>query len=335
MNIVVIHDNDADGICAAWCIDKAFPDANKVFIPQRAGDNNIEWALDLPNPLNTHVYLVDRSYPRHTLNNLAELCRKVIVIDHHKTAHEDLVDQYLHTNIDLHIDLNHSACALAFDYAVEYGENTDFCECIPWFIEYIEDRDMWWWKLRASKQYNTALYILGHSFETYDNLYDEYLNSKQDIYFTALYDMGDAALKMQHKIVQSLTEGNTVGYYWMKFPETEFSESPALVAVLSCPFSLISEVGNYLLTYQGEDRKCLTPDVVLCHQQTYEITTYTARDKTTYSIRSKEKDMSGFAKSMGGGGHPKACGFSTFDVFHPDILNHLDIVVKPLPSASV
>ena len=87
--LVIIHDTDADGIAAAWCINRGFKDeyTEVILIPQRSGINIIPEGL-LPTD---DVFMVDRTYPWDTLVELYQQVFSVTVIDHHKSAPTALI----------------------------------------------------------------------------------------------------------------------------------------------------------------------------------------------------------------------------------------------------
>jgi hypothetical protein len=84
---VIIHDKDADGIAAAWCINKWMveDDNETVLIPQRAGVNEIPveiYELMEDPSIKTTVYMVDRTYPLKLMVELSKLVSRLVVIDH-------------------------------------------------------------------------------------------------------------------------------------------------------------------------------------------------------------------------------------------------------------
>jgi len=76
------------------------------------------------------VYVVDFSYSRDILKRVADRC-KVVVLDHHKTAMEDLADLPF-----AHFDMNKSGAVLAWEY---FHPN----EPIPLLLTYVQDYDLW------------------------------------------------------------------------------------------------------------------------------------------------------------------------------------------------
>jgi len=348
--LVIIHDTDADGICAAWCINKGFKDEydSVLLIPQRAGVNTIPVGL-LPTD---SVYMVDRTYPWDILIQLSQQVFNVTVIDHHKLAMDNYVKeveelteftdtmirtrssiQFDYSNITVLIDTNHSACMLAHLWSMEHSIDPDTSVGPPWFVSYIEDRDIWKWELPNSKAINSGLHYLGHTFEQYDQyilcIATHPLNYHV-IQIDGIHNIGTIVLQTQFNIIKSIAHGPTVTYLSHLHNLTDrygrlTGNGILKYAVLCCPFTLISDMGDYFLNYH--DRNSLSDastdkevqeynsfaevDVVLCYNET--------TDGYVYSIRSKQ-DMLWLAQLYGGGGHPSACGFTT-KIPPSDILN--------------
>ena len=76
------------------------------------------------------VYVVDFSYSRDILQRVADRC-KLVVLDHHKTAMDDLADLPF-----AHFDMNKSGAVLAWEY---FHPN----EPIPLLLTYVQDYDLW------------------------------------------------------------------------------------------------------------------------------------------------------------------------------------------------
>ena len=122
MTYVLYHANCDDGFGAAWAARKKLGDA-AVYVPVKYGD-----PLP-PTVTGERVYVVDFSYPRDVLETLADRC-KVVVLDHHKTAQEDLADLPF-----AEFDMERSGAGMTWDYFFP-GQPR------PPLIDHIEDRDL-------------------------------------------------------------------------------------------------------------------------------------------------------------------------------------------------
>ncbi len=341
--LVIIHDTDADGKAAAWVIAKWFgvEAANNIlFIPQRAGENTIPSALTEYDA----VYLVDRTYPWDTLKELSTKVASVTVLDHHKSALENYASQddvnsdnsdaleftpeFLHfefNNIYVLIDTTHSACMLAHLYALEHSACESMPVTAPWFINYIEDRDLWKFELPDSKEINAAMWLLGVEQGNMDVwfkcLEEDNLSIAFD-YLDNIKQIGKTVIKTQMKTIEKIAKGPTVSYglirealwYTPLVPPELHGKQHITVSLVCCPFDLISDLGNYMLNCT--DPNFARSEVIICYNYMLdkELPYY------TYSIRSKIP-MDWFAKAKGGGGHPLACGFkSSLPPTHPELL---------------
>ena len=80
--LCIYHGNCADGFGAAWVVRKALG-ANVEFVPGVYGQ-------EPPDVAGKDVVLVDFSYKYDVLAELAWRAKSIIVLDHHKSAAEDL-----------------------------------------------------------------------------------------------------------------------------------------------------------------------------------------------------------------------------------------------------
>lgn len=333
--LVVVHDVDADGISSAWLLNRFIgPQHDSVLlIPQRAGEDTLpEQELFLTD----NVYLVDRTYPLILLLRLRRLVSTITVLDHHKSrmdeyAAEPLVNSDAISALDLSpskiyfeyhdlkvlVDTTHSACMLTHFYCMEHADNVPVTPY--WFIRYIEDRDMWWFKLHNSREINAGLHYCGNIPNNYDQYAEDPLPSRLSTTVDEIYKVGVVVLQTQLNIIKHLAHGPTVihtemtkALYTNKVPPELEGKNSLRVAMLCCPFELISDLGNYMLhcTDEGYEQ----PEVVMCYNYIAEPSHY------VYSIRSKVP-MDWFAKANGGGGHALACGFKS--TYTPLQLTHI------------
>lgn len=98
---------------------------------------------------------------------------RVVVLDHHKTALEQLSETAVGENVTKVIDMERSGATIAFDYfkeklklepnqmVVEVGE----FDRVGSLFKYIEDGDLWRWRLPNSKAFSSGLKDLGIEFD--------------------------------------------------------------------------------------------------------------------------------------------------------------------------
>ncbi|GAB4280171.1 MAG: DHH family phosphoesterase [Oscillatoriaceae cyanobacterium] len=148
---ILYHGHCYDGFGAAWAAWKALGD-NAQYI----GVNYGEPQPEIPD--NAAVFIVDFSYPRDVLLELKERSSSLLVLDHHKTAQEDLRE------LDFAVfDMQKSGAMLAWEFW-HPGEP------IPELISYIQDRDLWRFELPQSREVFVALTSYPMEFQVWDSL---------------------------------------------------------------------------------------------------------------------------------------------------------------------
>src|ERR1700721_2643616 len=79
--LIITHANCSDGFCCAWQLWNLYPNAEFHFC--NYGDNP-------PDVTNRNVLMTDFSYKRPVMQELINKATNVVVLDHHKTAKEEL-----------------------------------------------------------------------------------------------------------------------------------------------------------------------------------------------------------------------------------------------------
>jgi oligoribonuclease NrnB/cAMP/cGMP phosphodiesterase (DHH superfamily) len=140
---ILYHDHCTDGLGSKYAAWKRFGDQAQ-YIPVSYGNAP-------PKQLDAYseVYILDFSYPRATLVALKKLCLSVVVLDHHKTAQTDLEG----LGDWCRLDMSKSGCVMAWEYF-----HPDIP--IPQLLLHVQDRDLWQWKLKGTKEVCAALPLL-------------------------------------------------------------------------------------------------------------------------------------------------------------------------------
>ena len=146
--IVIYHGNCLDGFTAAWAAWRKFGDEDTEYVAASYGD-------DPPFVAGRDVVIVDFSYPRELMLLMAAsgMAKSILVLDHHKTAQAALEGLPFAT-----FDMNRSGAGLAWD--TFHGASTR-----PWLVNYVEDRDLWNWRLDDSKAINA--FICAHKMGSF------------------------------------------------------------------------------------------------------------------------------------------------------------------------
>lgn len=154
MSICIYHANCSDGFGAAWVVRKALGDIE--FHPGAYSENP-------PDVSGKNVIIVDFSYPRNILVQMANKAKTILIIDHHKSAIVNLVD--LPSNVKSVFDMTHSGVILTWKYF--FPEQSP-----PTLLQHIEDRDLWKFKLPGTRAIMASIFSYPYEFEIWDDLTD-------------------------------------------------------------------------------------------------------------------------------------------------------------------
>ena len=168
---ILYHASCYDGFGAAWAAWRKFGDDAK-YIP-------VHYGKPMPElPDGSDVFIVDFSYPRQELLALKARMNSLVVLDHHKTAQQDLA------GLDFAIfDMDKPGAVLAWKYFHP-------AKPVPKLLEYVQDRDLWRWNLAQSREFSAALQSYKMDFELWENMMNKTLS---------LIDEGEAILRWQQQ----------------------------------------------------------------------------------------------------------------------------------------
>ncbi len=262
--VVLYHGNCTDGFSGAWVARKKFGDNADYIAVQH----------QTPPPVglqNKDIYLIDFSYPSDTTLTLLKEARSFIPIDHHITAKETVMSIPGHVYGD-----NNSGSVLAWQYFFP-------TEKVPLFLQYIEDGDLWNFKLPRSKDFYSFMLTLPFDFDTWDKLVSEFENDDKR---RGHLDYGAHIREYQENIIEEQ----------LKEAQEVILDGHSALAVNSSIFE--SQTGNIIID-KGYDIGI--------------IWRYLGEGDIKVSLRSKkggEIDVRKIAEKYGGGGHTSAAGFT-------------------------
>lgn len=282
-NVVLYHASCPDGTGAAWPFWRENMKLECNSVPFQAYE--VRHGEPYPNIIGKTVAIVDFSYKRSIMKDICEAAKYVIVIDHHKTAIRDL--EGLEKEVDNYcgiFDVERSGAQLVWDvvYPSEGGVQR------PWFIDIIADRDLWKWEIPNSKYIGKALYH--RDWYTFQKM--EYMKGMHSGVTNDLI----AELTKEGKFISS-KEKKDIDYSCGTAILCNFEGYK--VKLSSCHPTLRSEVGN-ILSNNGCD---------FAATWRYDFQS----DSWWISLRGSNKsplDLAKICEKFGGGGHPKACGFT-------------------------
>jgi oligoribonuclease NrnB/cAMP/cGMP phosphodiesterase (DHH superfamily) len=271
-DICIYHGWCPDGFTAAWAIWKRFGED----VEYRHGS----YGAGMPTVDGKHVLLVDFSYKRPQMLEMLEKAASVTILDHHKTALEDIGDLIESGRLQGVFDMNKSGARLAWEWA-HPGEE------IPAIVKYVEDRDLWRWAYgENTKAFCAWLDLTPMEFELWDAA--DFVTQTQSGIQEAIRD-GEILVRKHMKNCDHLI-GATLHY--IKIGDFR-------VPCCNVPHLYCSEVGNILA------RRDDAP-----FSATFYIDKNGDRVWSLRSIDGKE-DVSQIALQFSGGGHRNAAGFRT------------------------
>lgn len=128
--LVIYHDNCADGFGAAFAAWLKLGDEAEYYADQY-GKQDAPWRQDENLDLR-EIYILDFSYPKEDMDYLFKVAKRVVWLDHHKTAFEAYgltpnksdetsvgvfgVLECLESKHCIHLDNNKSGAMLAWEY---------------------------------------------------------------------------------------------------------------------------------------------------------------------------------------------------------------------------
>ena len=285
MQFVLFHAGCMDGFAAAYTAWTKFGNDETVYIPVQYGQP----VPDLPNAEN--VFIVDFSYGAEVLCGLAlqleSKGHRLVVLDHHKSAKEDLENLNLGKSA-IYFDMNRSGAVMAWEF-FHPGEQ------LPNLLRYVQDRDLWKWELPDSKAVSAYLQTeidfkdLNKAFRDFDLLCESSIYN--------IKEQGRIILKYQDKLIQQCLAHKHQQTFQTVQEGIEYIHQ---IWSVNSPV-LQSEIGNELAKEHGMG------DVYYNVWDAVQV-----KMVARHSLRSiGDIDVSVIAKSLGGGGHKHAAGFSS------------------------
>lgn len=265
--LVIYHHPCLDGFSSAWAAKEALGNTAE-YIPGNYGNDGT-----LPDVDDREVYLLDFSYPIDVMLELARRAKRVIVLDHHLSAQQELEPLLDDGTIRGEFDMNRSGAMMTWDYFFPDREAPDF-------IKYVQDRDLWIKELPHCEEINLALFSYDYTFANWDYIASMPIDFHRD--------QGMAIHRKHMKDIRELTEQTQYmtigGFENVPTVNANYFFGSDLCGLLSetCPFAAyywINSEGEYVFGM----RSCKDFEDVV--------------------------DVSVIAKSYGGGGHANASGF--------------------------
>ena len=308
--LIYYHADCIDGFGAAYAAWRHFGDS-ATYRPIHHGES---WLID---EVSGHqVFILDFSFPRPVLEEMARYAASVCQIDHHASARDGWATEliagddssmaiYQHPELPLKVlfDMEKSGARLAWEH---------FHPATPpsLAIRHIEDQDLWRFKIEGTRAFCTALRLKPFDFGIWNELLTELENADSDCYSSLLAEgntiQGFLAVEIQH-----LADSNLVTAIAMRGDPIDPLQAirhgtPIVVEgdlawrridglAINASALFASELGN-LLAMRSE---------------TFGLIWQLGSDGLVKaSLRARgQVDVAHLAATFGGGGHPNAAGF--------------------------
>lgn len=285
-DVVIYHHPCADGQASAWAFWKRWPDIELY------GSNYGDVVSDA-FIRDRNVLLVDFSYPREALVEMAAMAKSITIMDHHKTAQAALSDFVVDKLMPFSVisdnelgrqpikgipvqalfDQERSGCMMAWDYCFPNHGPTPL-------IKYAQDRDLWRWALPDSRAINAFIGSFPLTVQDY-----EIANTTLYSAYGGCVMAGLAVDRMNRKLVLEIIHHTA----------RQMTIGGRLVLVANAWKQFASDVAG-----------------TLAEDEWFGASYFDREDgRREFSLRSKEEglDVSEIAKAYGGGGLARAAGF--------------------------
>jgi oligoribonuclease NrnB/cAMP/cGMP phosphodiesterase (DHH superfamily) len=270
-HVCIFHAGCPDGFGAAWSAWLAWGERG-AYVARGHDD-----ALRAPELAGDYVLFADIAPPTRAYRPLANQVAHLVVLDHHVSAQRAFAaDPFLARELadaghEVRFDLTRSGAALAWS-----ALHPD--EALPDLLAYVEDQDLWRWKLPRTHEINAAIGSYPRDFTTWSALASASLD--------ALAEQGAPILRAQRiEVERTLAKTQPLAIAGLRVEGVNARTGRA-------------EIGHELATRARYGSAC---------GAVYRIEGRRV-DVSLYSIG--ELDVAAIATALGGGGHKNAAGFS-------------------------
>lgn len=261
--VILYHAECPDGFGASWAAHKKFgDDADYIGVHH---NHPAPEGLD-----GREVYLLDFTYPEEALKDLISRNKRVTAIDHHVSAEEAVK-----MTKDYSFAINHSGSVLTWMYFFPDKP-------IPKLLEYIEDRDIFTFKLPDAHSICIFVDSLEREFSVWDKLAEDFNDGNNIKDFVV---KGDIILKYEERLIEKIVEENA--------KPVQFEGIDTFV--VNAPHEFADQICEILYK-----RK---PPIAIVWSED--------KERINVSLRSDgSADVSKLAAKFGGGGHKGSSGFN-------------------------
>ena len=251
----------------------------------------------------TTVYCVDFAFNKELTLELCKLAKLVYVLDHHKTANENLHDLKTHYNFNFIYDVNKSGASIVRDYCKQHLSlyshiRLNQKEILNKVVNMVEDRDLWLFKLQMTKEF--AEYVFAYMQPNdIDRMSIILFNYNLDG-LNKICQMGSTIMNYKDNIIEKKLKSYVPVYF--------HANNTKLLIINETQPDLVSQLGNEL---------CKKYNIPVC---LYNISRSddSTEIKVNLSFRSMDhlEPVDSIARLFSGGGHSCASGgVCSLDIF--------------------
>lgn len=268
--VIITHANCNDGFTAAWIA------RNYWINEQNLGADELEFIeCHYQSPeidrlderiAGNRVQMFDFSFPRETMIRYEKIAQSFMVWDHHESARLDCAGLPCAT-----FDTQKSGAVLAWEYFYPGV-------ALPRLVEYVQDRDLWTWKLLQSRAVNAYLMSWQRKMEVWDSL--------------------DRVLR--DNLAEAIVAGQTI----LRITEGAVNKA--------CYFAGTAKIGGVRVPFVNQTNLISETLEVMAKGKPFAASFFMETNGAfVFSLRSEEQgeDVSKIAKLYDGGGHVHAAGF--------------------------
>lgn len=248
----------------------------------------------------TTIYCVDFAFNRDATLELCKKAYKVYVLDHHKTAYENLSDLEKNIyNFYFTYDVDKSGASIVRDFCKEHLNlyshiKLNQKEVLNKVVAMVEDRDLWLFRLPMTKEFSeyAFAYVEPNNIERMTKILFKY----KDAQIVKLCQLGATIMEYKNNLIAKKIDAYIPTYLTV--------DSTKLLIINETQPDLVSQLGNEL---------CKKYDIPVC---LYNISG--SEQKVSLSFRSMDhlEPVDNIARIFSGGGHRNAAaGSVTFDKF--------------------
>jgi uncharacterized protein len=284
IDIICYHSPCQDGSASAW-VASEFAKENGLeftYVPMsHNGENKMPEDMARKN-----ILFVDYAPVDELIETLKSTNTNFYILDHHITNQKRM--DGLSNCV---FDMNKSGAGLTWEYFYPGIE-------MPLFLQMIQDRDIWTFKINDTRHFCDGLFA--HTCLTESR--DELFNLFTDIYYNPgkiqeICQLGSILYKKKMNRIKRIAKHSS---------EQTYNYRGYKVYLCNCDHELASDLGNYIVKNYDFDFAALWR--------------YSHTDEEYHiSLRSKDDmDVSLICNEYGGGGHKNAAGCSS--TIHPSVL---------------